>query len=151
MAEENGGYEVVEGIERVDFERVHAWLASTYWSPGIARERVERAASNSSLVIGAYLGLEQAGYLRVVSDRTTFAWICDVFVSEDHRGKGIARSMVQYALAHPEHQGLRRWLLATADAHGVYAECGFKPLENVERWMFLRPVPPETWEQGSQS
>jgi GNAT superfamily N-acetyltransferase len=135
-----GAYDVVEGLERVDFGRVHGWLSSTYWSPGVAREKVERAAHNSSLVVGAYADGEQVGYLRVVSDKATFAWICDVYVDEAHRGKGIARAMVSYALNHPDHQGLRRWLLATADAHGIYAECGFKPLDNPERWMFLRPA-----------
>ena len=146
------GFEIAEGLERVDFERVHGWLSTTYWSPGVSREKVERAARNSSLVMGAYRGGVQAGYLRVVSDRATFAWICDVFVASEHRGHGIGRAMVRYALAHPEHQGLRRWLLATADAHGVYAECGFKPIDNPERWMFLRPVAAEEWEAnpGSQ-
>lgn len=136
----DGEIEIAEGLGRVDFERVHGWLSSTYWSPGVAREKVERAARNSSLVVGAYADETQVGYLRVVSDKTTFAWICDVYVDEAYRGRGIARAMVTHALNHPEHQGLRRWLLATADAHGVYAECGFKPLDNPERWMFLRPA-----------
>ena len=109
----------------------------------MVREKVERAARNSSLVVGAYRGGEQVGYLRLVSDKTTFAWVCDVYVDEVHRGRGIARAMVRFALAHPEHQGLRRWLLATQDAHDIYAACGFKPLDNPERWMFLRPVAPE--------
>jgi GNAT superfamily N-acetyltransferase len=140
-------YEISDDRAQIDFARVHGWLASTYWSPGIARERVERAAAGSSLVVGAYLGGEQAGYLRVVSDQVTFAWICDVFVDEAHRGRGIARAMVRFALTHPDHQGLRRWLLATADAHAVYAGCGFKPLDNPERWMHIRPAPPQEWEK----
>ena len=131
-------FEIVEGLERVDFARVYGWLTNTYWSPGVSREKIERAARNSSFVVSAYVDGCQAGYLRVVSDRATFAWICDVYVDEAHRGRGIARAMVRHALAHPEHQGLRRWLLATADAHGVYAECGFRPIDNPERWMFLR-------------
>lgn len=139
-------YEIVEGLARVDFERVHGWLTNTYWSPGVSRVKVERAARNSSLVVNAHGESGQAGYLRVVSDRATFAWICDVYVDEPHRGNGIASAMVRYALAHPEHQGLRRWLLATADAHSVYAGCGFRPIDNPERWMFLRPTPPEQWE-----
>lgn len=137
-----GEYEIAEGLDRVDFDRVHGWLSKTYWSPDVLHEKVERAARNSSLVIGAYRDGIQAGYLRVVSDRATFAWICDVYVDECHRRNGIARAMVRYALSHPDHQGLRRWLLATDDAHGVYSECGFKPLDNPERWMFLRPVAP---------
>ena len=73
--------------------------------------------------------------MRVISDRTTFAWLADVYVDAPHRGKGIGKAMVRYALDHSEHQGLRRWVLATKDAHGVYEECGFEPIPNPERWM----------------
>lgn len=128
-------------MERIDFERVHGWLSETYWSPGVSRERVERAARNSAMVVGAYRAGEQVGYLRIVSDRTTFAWICDVFVDESARGRGLARAMVQFALGHPDYQGLRRWVLATRDAHGVYAEIGFEPLPNPEKWMIHVPNP----------
>ena len=128
-------------LRRVQFDLVHSWLADTYWSPGIARERVERAAYNSSLVISAFLDGVQVGYLRVVSDRTTFGYFCDVIVSPDHRGKGIGRAMVQYALDHPEYQGMRRWTLATKDAHGVYSALGFEHVQNPENWMILCPEP----------
>jgi GNAT superfamily N-acetyltransferase len=127
------------GPDHTDFERVHGWLTTTYWSPGISRDRVERAAHHSSLVVNAYEGEQQVGYCRIVSDRTTFAWVCDVFVDETARGKGLARRMVSAAMADPEHQGLRRWLLATLDAHGVYAGIGFEPLPEPERWMIRRP------------
>lgn len=130
-------YAIDDSLDRVDFARVHGWITTTYWSPGVGREKVERAARNSSLVVGAYNGGTQVGYLRVVSDRATFAWICDVFVDEAHRGRGIARAMVRFALEHPDHQGLRRWLLATQDAHGVYSQCGFIPLPAPDRWMIL--------------
>jgi GNAT superfamily N-acetyltransferase len=146
MSSVAGDLDIREGFNAIDFDQVHDWLRETYWSPGVSREKVERAARNSSLVISAYLDGSQIGYMRVVSDKATFAWLCDVYVSESARGKGVARSMVTYALNHPEHRGLRRWLLATADAQGVYAGVGFKPLDNPERWMFLRPVPPENWE-----
>jgi GNAT superfamily N-acetyltransferase len=132
-----GEYEIDDTLERIDLARVHGWLKTTYWSPGVSREIVERAARNSSLVIGAYLDSAQVAYMRIVSDRATFAWICDVFVDERHRGKGLARAMVSFALAHPQHQNLRRWLLATRDAHGVYRELGFETLPNPERWMAL--------------
>lgn len=135
-------YEIDDSLERIDFTRVHAWLASTYWSPNIPRERVERAAQHSSLVVGAYSGAEQAAYLRVVSDRTTFAWVCDVFVDEAHRKRGLAKAMVRFALDHPEHQGIRRWLLATRDAHDVYRAVGFEMLSNPERWMFIGQMSP---------
>src|SRR5215212_4424295 len=107
MVGKHGDYEIDDDLARVDFGRVYHWLASSYWSPGVPREKVEKAAQGSSLVVGAYLNGEQAGYLRVVSDRATFAWVCDVFVAEEHRGRGLAKAMVQYALEHPDHQGLR--------------------------------------------
>ena len=97
-------------------------------------ERVRRAADNSALVLGAYVDGVQAGYLRVVSDKTRFAYLCDVWVEEVHRGKGIARRMVQAALEHPDFVTVN-WLLATLDAHGVYAKLGFTPLPDPARFM----------------
>jgi GNAT superfamily N-acetyltransferase len=135
-------YEIDDDLSRVDFAQVHGWLATTYWSPGISREKVERAARYSSLVVGVYHQQVQVAYLRVVSDQTTFAWICDVFVDDAHRGQGLARRMVRFALEHPDHQGLRRWLLATKDAHGVYAKAGFEALPSPERWMAYLPTGP---------
>lgn len=133
-------YEIDDSLPRIDFGRVHGWLSATYWSPGVAREKVERAARNSSLVVGAYAGPQQAAYLRIISDRTTFAWVADVFVDEAHRGRGLARAMVGFALAHPDYQNLRRWVLATRDAHPVYAGVGFAPLPYPERWMAYFPT-----------
>ncbi|HZT44296.1 MAG TPA: GNAT family N-acetyltransferase [Chthonomonadaceae bacterium] len=133
-------YEIDDTRERIDFVRVHAWLTTAYWSEGVSRERVEKAARGSSLLVGVYDEEgDQVGYLRVVSDQTTFAWVCDVFVDEQHRGWGIARAMVRFALEHPDYQGLRRWILATRDAHPIYASCGFAPLPNPDKWMILQP------------
>src|SRR5215204_6103772 len=101
---------------RVQLDAVHAWLGSCYWSPGIRRDVVERAFDNS-LVAGAYRGGAQIGVARVVTDRATFAWLCDVFVEETERGRGIGRAMVQALLDDPRLQTLRRWCLATRDAH----------------------------------
>ncbi len=139
MIVRQGAYEIDEARERLDFPRVQTWLTTAYWSEGIGQAQIERAAAHSSLVVGAYLDDTQAGYLRVVSDRTTFAYICDVFVDSAHRGRGLAKAMVAFALAHPEHQGLRRWLLATRDAHTVYGAVGFEPLPFPERWMLHAP------------
>ena len=97
-------------------------------------DRIKRGAANSALVLGAYVGTEQVGFLRVVSDKSRFAYICDVWVDEKHRGKGIARQMVSYALAHPDFSTVN-WLLATVDAHKVYSKLGFQALPNPERWM----------------
>lgn len=142
-------FELDDDLTRIDFDRVHSWLTTSYWSPGIALEKVKRAALGSSLVVGAYRirtgadGVfdpeEQVGYMRVISDKATFAWIADVFVDESARGRGIATAMLQFALNHPEHQGLRRWVLATKDAHSVYAGVGFVPLPEPHRWMIHYP------------
>ena len=133
-------YEIDAAISRVDWVRVHGWLTTSYWTPGISRERVERAARNSALVVGAYTPEGQVGFLRVVSDRTRFAYLADVWVDEAHRGHGLARAMVRFALQHPEFNSVSCWMLATADAHGVYRELGFGPLAQPERWMEFRPA-----------
>jgi GNAT superfamily N-acetyltransferase len=92
------------------------------------------------MVVGAYTpDKQQVGYLRVVSDRATFAWIADVYVDELHRGKGLATAMMRFALEHPQYQGLRKWALATRDAHELYKSVGFTPLPAPERWMMYRP------------
>jgi GNAT superfamily N-acetyltransferase len=139
MKREHISYEIDDCAERIDLDQVHAWLASTYWSPGVAREKVEKAARNSAMLVGVYQRGVQVAYLRVISDRTTFAYLCDVFVDEAHRKQGIAKAMVRFALEHPDFQGLRRWLLATQDAHEVYRSVGFDSLPMPERWMCLQP------------
>jgi GNAT superfamily N-acetyltransferase len=135
-------YELSGDLKRIDFERVHGWLTGSYWSPGIALEKVKRAAAGSSLVIGIYLREtgEQVAYGRVVSDRATFAWIADIYVDPAHRGRGLAKRIIRFALEHPQHQDLRRWVLATKDAHEVYTACGFEPLPMPERWMVHLPA-----------
>jgi GNAT superfamily N-acetyltransferase len=135
------GFEIDDRLERTNFQTVHAWLSGTYWSPGISIEVVERGARNSALVVGAFLPEtgEQAGFLRVVSDTTRFAWICDVFVDPAHRGKGLASTMVRFAVNHPDLADVTRWLLATRDAHDVYKSVGFEPLAEPDRWMQYRP------------
>ena len=93
----------------------------------------------SASVIGVYLNGEQIAYCRVVSDKTTFAWLCDVFVDESFRGRGVARAMVQFALDLPYSSELRKWVLATRDAHPLYASLGFVVLDNPDRWMLYEP------------
>lgn len=135
----HGEYEIDADRSRLDFEKVQSMLCETYWSPGITLEKVIKAAEGSSLVVGAYKDGRQVGYLRIVSDRATFAWVSDVIVDEAHRGKGLAQAMTQFAIEDPHHQGLRRWVLATRDAHGVYEKCGFSVITNPERWMAYFP------------
>ncbi len=129
------------GSSEMDFKTVHSWLSGSYWSPGISLEDVKRAAENSSLVIGAFIDDKQVGYLRVVSDKTTFGWICDVFVEETHRGHGIAKQLVKRAIEDAEHPNLRRWVLATRDAHTIYMACGFHPLKAHKRWLVMGSNP----------
>jgi GNAT superfamily N-acetyltransferase len=113
---------------RVQLDVVYGWLHSCYWSPGIRRDVVENAFAHS-LVAGAYVGVTQIGVARVVSDQATFAWLCDVFVDEGWRGQGIGRAMVQVLIEDPRLQTLRRWCLATRDAHDVYRPLGFAPVD----------------------
>jgi ribosomal protein S18 acetylase RimI-like enzyme len=138
------GFEICEGIGHVDFARVHAWLASSYWTPGIARERIELGTQNSALVLSAFDSAsgEQIAFGRVVSDKTRFAYLCDVWVDENHRGRGVARALVKYALEHPEFTTITNWTLATKDAQGVYASLGFRDIREEgaypNTWMVLR-------------
>lgn len=120
-----GDYEISDDPARVDVAAVHDFLANdAYWSPGVPLDVVRRAIAGS-LVFGLYHGDEQVGFTRVVTDRATFAWICDVYVLEAHRGHGLGKWLIETVKAHPDLQGLRRWLLATSDAHGLYAQFGF--------------------------
>lgn len=125
----------VEQPSRADLDVIHATLAATYWSPGVPRAVVERGCANAICAIARDAGGALVGFARVISDRASFAWLCDVFVLPEAQGRGIARGLVRVLRAHPELQGLRRWLLATRDAHGVYAPLGFVPLAAPERWM----------------
>jgi len=119
---------------QLDIGRIHSWLASSYWSPGIARALVERAIAESHC-LGAYRGNEQVAFARMITDHATFAWLADVWVDEAVRGQGIGKRMVAWFLDHPRFQGIRRFALATRDAHGVYASLGFQPLGKPERYM----------------
>ena len=119
---------------RLDFVRIHGWLASSYWSPGIDRALVERAFANSH-ALGAYCDGQQVGVARAITDRATFAWIADVWVDEPARGRGLGRRMVGWFLDHPDYAGLRRVGLVTADAHGVYEALGFHALLRPDRYM----------------
>lgn len=119
---------------RLDVARIHGWLASSYWSPGIARALVERAIAGSHC-LGAYRDGAQIGFARMITDRATFAWLADVWVEETARGQGVGRAMVRWFLDHPDYRDLRRIGLTTADAHGVYAALGFHALRRPERYM----------------
>jgi nitroimidazol reductase NimA-like FMN-containing flavoprotein (pyridoxamine 5'-phosphate oxidase superfamily)/GNAT superfamily N-acetyltransferase len=136
VEQRHGDWVLSDQRARIDFARVSAWLAGAYWCAGIPRSAVERSARHSSLVVGAYDATgDQVGYLRVVSDCTRFANIMDVFVAAAHRRRGLGRALVRFALDHPAHRAIARWLLGTKDAHGVYAHEGFRPLDEPHRLM----------------
>ena len=120
----------------LDIDTICDFLARSYWAARRPRERVEVALRNS-LVFGVYDGKRQVGLARIVTDCSTFAWLCDVFVDEAYRGKGIGKWLMETMLAHPDLQGLKRILLATDDAQELYARYGFTPLANPDGWMEL--------------
>jgi GNAT superfamily N-acetyltransferase len=117
-------YRISDDPGLVDIEVVHEFLVRSYWARGIPRETVIRGIAHS-IPLSLFLGDRQVGFARVVTDRATFAYLADVFVVEDQRGRGLARWLVATALAHPDLQGLRRWLLVTRDAHELYRKLGF--------------------------
>lgn len=119
---------------KIDRDLVHGFLAQSYWSKGLPREVFERAIANA-VCFSVYDGGAQVGFARVVTDRATFAYLADVFVLGSHRGRGLSKLLMQTIVAHPELQGLRRWVLATRDAHGLYARYGFTPLHQPEAFM----------------
>ena len=119
---------------KLDPVAVHAFLTTAYWSPGIPLAVVKKALENS-LCFGLYHQGKQVGLVRVVTDHATYGYLCDVYVLEAHRGKGLGHWMVECVMSHPELQDLRRFTLATKDAHGVYAAFGFTPLTAPERMM----------------
>jgi len=128
------GYELTEDPARIDAVAAHDYLTGSYWSPGIALETVRQAIFHSLCVAVLHQG-RQVGFARIVSDFTTFAYLADVYVLEDHRGAGIASAMLAHLKAHPRLQGLRRWLLFTKDAQPLYARAGWTQYPSPERVM----------------
>jgi GNAT superfamily N-acetyltransferase len=130
----SGQYSISTDRSRLQIDVIVGFLAGSYWARGIPREVVERSIANS-LGFGLYHGGTQIGFARVVTDRATFAWIGDVFVVEAERGRGLAKQLIAAILREPELQGLRRWMLATRDAHGLYRGFGFRHLEDPARFL----------------
>jgi GNAT superfamily N-acetyltransferase len=119
---------------RIDRELVYRFLSQSYWSQGLPRQVFERSLAGA-LCFSLYDGEAQVGFARVVTDRATFAYLADVFVLETHRGRGLGKLLMETIVAHPELQGLRRWVLATRDAHGLYLKYGFTSLDQPDRFM----------------
>ena len=132
------GYTISDDPARVDVDAVHRYLSEeSYWAPGVPRDVVERSIAGS-LPFGLYApDGSLAGFARAVTDRAVFAYLADVFVLSEHRGRGFGVWLIQVVMEHPELQGLRRWVLYTEDAHGLYERFGFGPAATPERYMEL--------------
>jgi GNAT superfamily N-acetyltransferase len=127
-------FTISDEAERLRPEVIVDYLARAYWSTQRPRAVIEKSLKHS-LCFGVYENQTQIGFARVVTDHATFAYLADVFILESHRGHGLGRWLVQTILEHSDLQGLRRWMLGTRDAHGLYAKFGFVPLENPDRYM----------------
>jgi GNAT superfamily N-acetyltransferase len=129
------GFQISTDQSLLDFQMIFNYLYNeSYWAKGIPEDKLRKAIVNS-LCFGVYKQKTQVGLARVVTDKATFAYICDVFVSSEHRGLGLSKWLIQTITEHPDLQGLRRWSLATADAHGLYSQFGFTQLTRPETWM----------------
>jgi N-acetylglutamate synthase-like GNAT family acetyltransferase len=125
------GYTISCDPALLDLDVVHGFIANSYWAKGIPKALVEKSIRNS-LCWGVYFKSAQVGFARVISDRATFAYLCDVFIASEHRGKGLSKALVAAIKTHPDLQGLRRWMLVTVDAHGLYAQFDFKTVTKPE-------------------
>lgn len=121
-------------VTRLDLDTICDFLKRAYWANTRSRQRTERAIKNS-LVFGLYDGDKQIGLARVVSDYSIFAYLCDVFIHEDYRAQGLGKWLIQTVMDHPDLRDVRRWLLVTNDAHGLYKQFGFSVTEDPEHWM----------------
>jgi GNAT superfamily N-acetyltransferase len=130
------GYELTEDKGRIDPVAAHAYLTRSYWAAGISLETVQRSLK-ASFCVAVLKDGEQVAFARLITDFTTFAYLADVYVLEDHQGKGIAQAMLSHLQSHPRLQGLRRWALFTKDAQSLYAKLGWREYPNPERMMTL--------------
>ena len=136
MQWQRAGFTISTDGARLDRDTIHRFLAGSYWAREIPRATVDRAIEGA-VCFGVYEDASgaQVGFARVVTDRSTFAYLADVFVVESHRGRGLATWLMEVIRAHPDLQGLRRWMLATRDAHGLYRKAGFREIAHPERLM----------------
>ena len=142
------GYEIDDDPARLDLDVVHGFVTESYWAGGVPRDVVARSVAHS-LNLGLYRGESQVGFTRAVTDRATFAWVCDVFVLPGHQGRGHGHWMIETLCAHPDLAGLRRFMLATADAHQVYADCGFTSLGDPDRYMEIHRSPADLYRDSA--
>jgi GNAT superfamily N-acetyltransferase len=130
------GFTITTEKEKLDIDLIHSFLNRTYWAEGISKETIRRSIEGS-LCFGVYENNKQVGFARMITDRATFAYLADVFIIEEYRGRGLSKWLMEVIMSHPDLQRLRRMILATKDAHGLYEKFGFTPLINVERWMHI--------------
>lgn len=134
---QRGEYIISTDVSRLDLGVIHLFLANSYWAEELPLEILQRSIQNS-LVFGLYKGKEQIGFARIITDYSTFAYISDVFVLKHFRGQGLGKWLIEIITSYPELKGLRRWLLATKDAHELYTKVGFTELKNphsfMEKW-----------------
>jgi GNAT superfamily N-acetyltransferase len=149
-------YEIDTDKSRLDIAVIHRFLRDTHWAKGIPLPVLERAIANA-IAFGLYRGERQIGFARVVTDYATFAYLADVFVLPDERGLGLGAWLVRAILAHPDLQGMRRWLLGTRDAHGLYRRSGFTDppapfsfLERLDPEVYAEPVPEPSGRRGTE-
>jgi GNAT superfamily N-acetyltransferase len=129
-----GEYVVSADPAKMDLAAIHAYLSRAYWCEGIPRATLDRAVANS-LCFAVLHGTAQVGFARVVTDSATFAYLCDVYILEAHRGRGLSKLLMECVIAHPQLQGLRRFSLATRDTHGLYRQFGFHDLADPTRYL----------------
>ena len=137
----NNGYLLTTDKQKMDIDAIHHYLTNSYWAAGIPKDVVQRSIANS-LCFGILHNGAQVGFARLVTDMATFAYLADVYILEEHRGKGLSKWMMETIQSQPELQGFRRWLLATRDAHGLYKQFGWTELtEQANKSMMQRHFP----------
>jgi N-acetylglutamate synthase-like GNAT family acetyltransferase len=129
-------YTIITDKSKMDVTVIHEFLSNSYWAKGIPVDTVQKSI-DGALCFGVFHGEQQIGFARVITDKATFAYLADVFIIESCRGKGLSKWLMEIITSHPELQGLRRFLLATRDAHGLYRQFGFTELESAENLMHV--------------
>ena len=127
-------YWITTDKEKFDMDIIHSFLTNSYWAEGISKEIIQRSI-DGSLCFGVFENNKQIGFARMITDQATFAYLADVFILDEYRGRGLSKWLMEVIMSHPGLQGLRRMMLATRDAHGLYEKFGFVPLTNADRWM----------------
>lgn len=134
MTIEKNQFTITTEKEKFDVEFIHSFLTRSYWAEGISKEVIKRSI-DGALCFGLFENDKQIGFARTITDKATFAYLADVFIVEEYRGRGLSKWLMEVLMSHPSLQGLRRMMLATKDAHGLYEKFGFTALNNVDRWM----------------